>query len=71
MVNNPPNNMPTVPVGPSWDAIIGLLAMLAVKQNCNCPVCKVLNNIINRQLENIIKLLLEGEKDGKGANTGD
>lgn len=69
MSGNPPTNTPVYPATPSWDAILGLLAMLAVKQNCNCPVCKILNNIINKQLENIIKLLTEGGQSGQGQNS--
>lgn len=66
---NPPNYTPTDPKMMGWDAMLGLLAMLAVKQNCNCPVCKILNNIINKQLENIIKLLTEGGQSGQGQDS--
>ncbi|MEM5854399.1 MAG: hypothetical protein QW228_08595 [Candidatus Aenigmatarchaeota archaeon] len=65
MANNLPPNPPSAITPQNWDAILGVLAMLAVKQNCNCVVCKLLNNIINKQLENITKLLLEGEKSGE------
>lgn len=65
MANNLPPNPPSAITPQNWDAILGVLAMLAIKQNCNCVVCKLLNNIINKQLENITKLLLEGEKSGE------
>lgn len=69
MANNLPSNPPTATAPANWDAILGVLAMLAVKQNCNCVVCKMLNNIINKQLESIVKVLTEGEKNGQSENT--
>lgn len=65
MVDNLPPNPPSVTIPQNWDAILGVLAMLAIKQNCNCPVCKLLNNIINKQIENILKVLNEGVEHGK------